>query len=117
MNDAVLRGQASCAPAWLACRRKSLRAAHSTPIPKGLGRRPVEAAAARSPGPALLTATTARHDGAHEAHPALQPPRPRRQRPTTVRDRSSIIRLVVFLFGEGAPAERFDVAVQDGGAE
>jgi hypothetical protein len=47
--------------------------------PEGAGGRPVESLAARSPGPALLTATTARHEGAPEAH-ASRPRRPRASR-------------------------------------
>ena len=54
------------APAWLACRRRSLRVRlASAPIPqRGVRVWPTESSSARSPNPALSTATTARHDGA-----------------------------------------------------
>ena len=56
------------APAWLACRRKSLRARLARPHPPGARVPAVESLATRSPGPPLVTATTARHDGAPASH-------------------------------------------------
>src|SRR5262249_11088224 len=56
-------------PAWLACRRNSLRARLARPHPPGAGSVGCRSLATRSPGPSRLTATTTRHEG-----PPARPP-------------------------------------------